>query len=78
MKEISAVALVISLIFTSGCSEKTTTEIEQRNGLYYALNETKPFTGAYKKSYPNGQKELEGNLKGGQQIGLWTTFFENG
>jgi antitoxin component YwqK of YwqJK toxin-antitoxin module len=89
MRKISVVILAISfLIMASGCSEKITDKIEEKNGLAYAPNETEPFTGKYKISYPNeqelviayrnGQKEGETNYKNGKINGLATMWHENG
>jgi antitoxin component YwqK of YwqJK toxin-antitoxin module len=75
MKKISAFILAISfLIFIGGCSEKTTekttSEIQERNGLAYAINENEPFTGVHKAFYPNGQKKRESYYKDGKSNGL--------
>lgn len=89
MKKISAVILAISFfIMANGCSEKTTDKIEEKNGLAYAPNETEPFTGQYKISYPNeqklviayrnGQKEAETNYKNGKRNGLGILWYKNG
>ena len=76
MKKISAFILTISfLISMSGCSD---TQIEERNGLFYKLNETEPFTGTYNGSYPSGKMASEENYKDGKREGLRTDWFENG
>ena len=79
MKKTLAIILsIVCLIFAVGCSEKVTDTIQKRDGLVYLPNETKPFTGVYIPTYPNGQKELEGNFKNGKREGLATLWDENG
>ena len=79
MKKTLAIILsIICLIFAVGCSEKVTDTIQERDGLAYLPNETKPFTGVYISTFPNGQKYAEINYKEGKQEGLTTLWDENG
>jgi hypothetical protein len=79
MKKTLAIILsIICLIFAVGCSEKVTDTIQERDGLAYLPNETKPFTGVYIINYPNGQKYAEIHYKDGKKEGLETDWYENG
>ena len=79
MKKISAVLLAVSfLLVETGCSKKTTNEIQERNGISYAPNETVPFTGLYQTNYPSGQKQAEENYVEGKLNGLVIMWFESG
>ena len=54
------------------------TDAQDRNGIFYLPNETKPFTGNKLCEYENGKIKTEGNLKDGKKDGKWTAWYENG
>ena len=53
-------------------------KIQERNGIYYEVNQTTPFTGLSQEFYPNGQKKEELSFKDGYPHGVITTWYENG
>ena len=52
--------------------------LEERNGVMYASNENKPFTGRSSISYEDGQKEEEVEYKNGKRHGTATYWLPNG
>ncbi|TSA39372.1 MAG: toxin-antitoxin system YwqK family antitoxin, partial [Methylococcaceae bacterium] len=79
MKKTLAIILsIVCLMFAVGCSEKVTDTIQERDGLAYLPNETKPFTGVYILSYLNQQKKEETHYKDGKLEGLGIVWYENG
>ena len=74
-------ALISTTVIFSGCSPDraiTFDKIEERNGIYYEVNQAAPFTGLVQSSYPDGQKKAEGSLKDGKPHGVQTGWDENG
>ena len=72
-----------SISFNSygGLFDKTVcveTDAQDRNGIIYLPNETKPFTGKNLCEYENGQVETKGEIKDGKYDGKWTSWYENG
>jgi antitoxin component YwqK of YwqJK toxin-antitoxin module len=51
---------------------------QERNGLVYLPNETKPFTGVFVGWHHNGQKKSEENYKDGKKDGTHTSWHYNG
>ena len=73
--------MVLILGITTGCSNKTVcvyTDAQQRDGLKYLPNKTKPFTGNNLCKYENGQIWSKGKYKDGKRHGNWTFWDENG
>ena len=52
-------------------------QLQDRNGVYYLPNESKPFTGVAVRKYKSGQKE-ETTFKDGKQHGSVTGWYPNG
>ncbi len=52
--------------------------IEDRNGLSYQPNESKPFSGWAKGMYDSGQVEFLGQFKNGKHDGPYMSWYENG
>ena len=77
-------ALVSTTIISSGEPTPepvrviTPDKIEERNGIFYEVNQVTPFTGLMQGLYPNGQKSIEGNFKDGKKHGVRTEWHENG
>ena len=68
-------------LFLSSCSEeKIVSDLQQRQGLSYAVNEEKPFTGKLVQLWDDGkgQKKLEFNYKDGKLDGSVQTWWSNG
>ena len=75
--------LMAFAILTIGCGEKKSDgvnvdELELRNDITYLRGEDTPFTGKYFILNKNGKRQLEVNLKDGQQGGLVTEWYEDG
>ena len=68
-----------SLLLLVSCATKKVNfdQLQDRNGLYYLVNEDKPFTGEV-VSYVNGKIEFEGDVKNGLREGLWTYYYPTG
>jgi antitoxin component YwqK of YwqJK toxin-antitoxin module len=50
----------------------------ERQGLWYKVNSTTPFTGTQERYYENGQLQYRWILKNGKQHGLYQGYFKNG
>ena len=62
-----------------GCGEKVVESLQERDGLFYAVNEDKGFTGRFAEYWDeNGQKISETNYKEGKKDWLETLWHENG
>ena len=74
---------VIAAGFLAGCGgEKKvidSSQLQERDGLAYQLNEAKPYTGHVVEYYPQSQqKRYLSVYKNGQESGLWTAWHRNG
>ena len=70
---------ILCLVLLVSCSNEVETDkLVYRNGLYYEVNSTKPFTGSVVEYHDNGQLEMRGNYKDGKDDGLWESYYENG
>jgi len=76
MKKICFFALLLAL---SGCAAKKVNfdQLQDRNGLYYLVNDDKPFSGEV-VSYVAGRVEFEGEVKKGLREGIWTYYYPSG
>ena len=54
------------------------TDAQERGGIIYLPNETKPFSGKNLCKYENGQNKSKGKVKDGKLDGKWTAWYENG
>jgi len=54
------------------------TDAQDRGGIIYLPNKTKPFTGKNLCKYDNGQIESKGKVKDGLRDGIWNSWFGNG
>lgn len=75
--------LMMGLIIATalvGCGEKKVqlNRLQNRNGIIYSVNQTKPFTGNAKSYYPNGQIQDDLNFKDGKQSGKQEIYYPNG
>ena len=85
MKKLLILLFAILISFNSyglfGLFEKTVcvdTDAQERGGIYYLPNETKPFTGNNLCLYENGQNKSEGKVKDGKLEGKLIYWHENG
>lgn len=71
--------LALSLLFIS-CGEKEIdrSKLQEKNGIFYEVNQQKPFTGKATYKYPDGELILEETYKDGQKDGPFKSYFENG
>jgi len=72
-------------IFFCSCTKESAIEreinqaqMQERHGIYYAVNESKPYTGKLIRVYNNGQKESEFHIKDGKLSGLTMDWYPNG
>lgn len=71
--------LLITLLMIFACSSEKMNfnKLQDRNGLYYLVNEDKPFSGEV-VSYFNGKSEFEGQIDNGLRVGLWVYYYPSG
>lgn len=76
MKKTIYAALLV-LLFS--CSTKVVDfdQLQDRNGLYFLVNDEKPFTGEV-ASYISGKLEFEGAVKNGLKDGPWNYYYPSG
>ena len=77
---INSILIIIPLLHFS-CSEKSEVHISQTimfEGKLYKINENDPFRGIVYNTYPNGQREYEGEYKDGQPNGLLVYWYAKG
>lgn len=67
--------VAMSLIFVS-CGEKTidSSKLQEKNGVYYAENQTKGYTGKSVTKYADGKLRTEANFKDGKLDGVYKVF----
>ena len=72
--------IIIMLITLIGCNEKEINfnKLQHKNGLFYEIENQKPFTGKSKDSYANGHLKAEINYKNGEFEGPYKSYYENG
>lgn len=72
--------IIILFIFIISCGPEIIdkSELEKRDGLFYKKNSKKPFTGNYVEYYENKQKESEGSIKDGKEVGTHTRWYRHG
>ena len=84
MKKLLLLLFSLLISFNSyGFFHKTVcveTDAQERGGIIYLPNETKPFTGKNLCKYENGQNKSEGKVKDGKLRvdGKWTNWYESG
>ena len=71
--------LLITLLATFACSSEKMnfSRLQDRNGLYYLVNEDKPYSGEI-ISHVNGKPEFEGQIENGLREGLWVYYYPSG
>lgn len=69
--------IIIIFIFINGCFGKkvSSNELQERNGLYYLVNKSKPFSGVIINRYPNGFVSSKIKIKNGKKEGKYTEYF---
>lgn len=76
MKKLLATTILL-LMFS--CSNKVVNfdQLQDRNGLFFLVNEEKPFSGEV-VSYINGKLEFDGEIKNGLREGVWSYYYPSG
>ncbi len=74
--------LIFSIILLSSCYEKERevdiSKKQERNGIVYIINESKPYSGKILRKYDNGQILLLMSYKNGKLDGKYLHFYRNG
>ncbi|MCH2262634.1 MAG: hypothetical protein MK386_05385, partial [Candidatus Thioglobus autotrophicus] len=83
MKKLLILLFSILISFNSygGWFDKTVcvkTDAQDRDGIIYLLNKTKPFSGKNLCKYENDQNKSKGKVKDGKLNSKWTEWYENG
>jgi len=84
MKKLLILLFSILISFNSygGWFDKTvcveTNDVQDRDGIIYLSNETKPFSGKNLCKYENSQNKSKGKVKDGKKNDIWTEWYENG
>jgi len=73
------VLIFVLLLALAGCAAKKVNfdQLQDRNGLYYLVNEDKPYNGEV-VSYVSGKVEFEGDVKNGLKEGIWSYYYPTG
>jgi hypothetical protein len=87
MKTIRLSFLVVAAIAVAGCqsaqfvaSKQKITRIEpqlkkEKDGLYYELKKTEPYTGSYRAWFENGERAWDGTVQQGRLQGKYSQWF---
>ena len=74
--------IITALMLVVGCGSDTITldinNLIDRNGLMYAPNDEKPYTGDVFELYEDGKNKLSGDYKYGKLDGKWILWYNNG
>jgi antitoxin component YwqK of YwqJK toxin-antitoxin module len=77
MKKLLLFAGLVMLILACSPERVNFSQLQDRNGLYYLVNNDKPFSGQV-VSMTNGKTEFEGSVENGLKTGRWTYYYPNG
>ncbi|MBL7138216.1 MAG: hypothetical protein ISS17_05545 [Bacteroidales bacterium] len=77
MKKILFLAGIILIISSCATKKVNFDQLQDRNGLFYMVNDKEPFTGEI-VSYVAGKVEFEGTVKNGLKEDLWIYYYPNG
>lgn len=85
--------LLFAALLVAGCGEKSLSDsaiekalkeaaehfsLQKRNGLFYQVNKTEPYTGWAKNTYDSGQARFLYQIKDGKEDGPYFYWYENG
>ena len=79
MKQLSI--LLFCVLLTSCAREISSDKLVERDGIFYEINSTEPYSGSVYTEYENlgrGQLKIKGSYKDGEKDGLWEEYYENG
>lgn len=77
MKRMLFLTGLLALLIACASEKMNFNKLQDRNGLYYLVNEDKPYSGDV-ISYMNGKTEFEGAIQTGLREGLWVYYYPNG
>lgn len=79
-KYMTIIMLLFALLWAAGCSgrRESKSQMQQRDGLVFFVNEQKPYTGVFYDTYTNGQLREERPFKDGKPSGTFRSWYENG
>lgn len=77
MKKLFVLAGIVLLLGSCATKKVNFDQLQDRNGLFYLVNDKEPFTGEI-VSYVAGKVEFEGEVKNGLKEGLWIYYYANG
>jgi len=77
MKNILLFAGAILILCSCATKKVNFDQLQDRNGLYYLVNDKEPFTGEV-ISYVAGKVEFEGEVRNGLKEGLWIYYYPSG
>ena len=77
MKWIAIIAVCLA-VFLYGLNRSEVALEQREDGLYYKSGAETAFTGDGLVYHPNGQKEQQGKIEAGKQIGSWKIWHANG
>jgi len=71
---------LVLVLFAISCSgrEINSGKLQERNGIYYAINEEDPYSGTVIDMYENGQMNLKKSFKDGILDGTYKSWFRDG
>ncbi|MGL5126337.1 MAG: toxin-antitoxin system YwqK family antitoxin [Fusobacteriaceae bacterium] len=75
------ICLFLICLFFLACGKEEvidSLQLQERNGIYYKVNEEKGFTGTSIAKYLNGQLAFEETFKNGKLNGIHKQYYENG
>lgn len=70
--------LAATLLFTACGKPVNISELQNRNGVFFAVNAQKPFSGKFFQNFKNGQMQEEGAFKNGLLQGKFVQYYPNG
>ena len=77
MKNNLVFLIFLLMLFACSSEKMNFSKLQDRNGLYYLVNEDKPYSGEI-VSYFNGKPDFEGQIENGLREGLWIYYFPSG
>ena len=77
MKKVLFYSTMIVLLVACSSEKVNFSQLQDRNGLFYMVNEEKPFSGDI-VSYQEGKIEFEGNIRNGLREDHWVYYYTNG
>jgi hypothetical protein len=77
MKKNLVLLIFLLMLFACSSEKMNFNKLQDRNGLYYLVNEDKPYSGEI-VSYFNGKPDFEGQIENGLRVGIWVFYYPSG